>query len=150
MSPYRSSRPAIQRRSPTGSSFFRGVGRLAEPCQRADIARRVLCQHTIRPAASGARAAVFDGSERNDHLLALVAVVEIGNRAPAYEAFGQVIGHVLDPREPEPFKRLQQLRPDALQRLDFGEQRIESLGAHDASATITVASLRVVPAQACG
>ena len=130
--------------------LFRGIGRFAEPRQRADITGCVLRQHPVRPPASGARRAVFDGGQRDDHLLALARRIEIGNRAAADEAFGQVISHVLDPRQTQLLQRLHQLRPDTFERFDFGEQRIESLGAHGLLAITPATSLRVVPAQACG
>ena len=112
--------------------FLGGIGRFAEPAQRADIACPVLRQHPVRPAAAGTRGAVLDRGENDDHLLALARGFQIGNRAAADEAFGQVIGEILDPRQAELLERLHQLRPDAFERLDFGKQRIESLGAHRA------------------
>ena len=111
--------------------LFRAIGCPAEPCQRADIANRILRQHPVRPTAPSPRGAVFDGSERNNHLLALAAGIEIGNRLAADEPFGQVVRDILHPRQAELFERLHQLRPDAFQRRDFGEQRVESLGAHE-------------------
>jgi hypothetical protein len=39
--------------------------------------------------------------------------------------------NVDDPLEPEPLQGLGKLRPDALQRLHFGEQRVEDVGAHN-------------------
>ena len=73
---------------------------------------------------------MFNRGERDYHLLTLARLIEIGNRMAADEAFGQVIGEILEPRQAELLERLHQLRPDAFERLDFGEQGIESLGAH--------------------
>ena len=44
----------------------------------------------------------------------------------------QMIGKIDRPREVEPGQRLGDARPNALQRLDFGEQGIEDVGPHRA------------------
>ena len=49
--------------------------------------------------------------------------------------------------EVEPLQRLGELRPDALQRLDLGEQRIEDFGAHGLSLArlVTAADRPIAP-----
>ena len=64
---------------------------------------------TLRPSSAGARGRRFDPFDR---------------------ACRQVVEQVDDARQVELFEQLRDLRPDALQRLHLGEQRIEDFGAH--------------------
>ena len=109
--------------------LLRSVGGAPEIGDGADIADRVLRQHPIRPALA-ARGAMFGRGERDDNLLALAALVQIGNHPPRHEAFGQVIGDVLDPFEPQLRQRLGQLGADPVERGAFREQGIEDIRAH--------------------
>ena len=67
----------------------------------------------------------------DDDLFALPRLVEIVDRAPGHEPFGQVIGDVAHTGEPELAQRLLQFRPDPVECRGFGEQRGENVGTHD-------------------
>ena len=87
--------------------------------------------------AGGAADAVDHGRtgylvEREDEEALATRLIEVLDRAARHEAVGQVIGDVADPGEPQLLERLAQLRPDAFERVDLGEQRIEHVGAHGA------------------
>ena len=54
-----------------------------------------------------------------------------GARIRSIDAGRQMVEQVDDPRQVEPLQQLGDLRPDALQRLHLGEQRVEDFRAHD-------------------
>ena len=70
--------------------LLRGVARLAEVDERADVAFGVLRQHPVRGAVVGAGAVLGHGQRHHD-LLADVGFVEIGHRAALHEPVGQMI-----------------------------------------------------------
>ncbi len=103
--------------------------RIAAEIDQSDmVADRILGDHPRGPA-SGARAIAGRG-ERDDDLLARAGLIGIVDAPTADEAGGQMIGHVLDPRNAQPRERLLQADADALEALDLGECGVEYIGAH--------------------
>jgi len=117
-----------------GQLLLRGERGAAKEGQRADIADPVLREHAVRPAIA-ARGAMFGRGQRDDDLLAFDRIVERFDRAPRHEAFGQMIGYVLDPRQAQLFERPAQLGTYAIQRVCLDKERIESFGPHWRSLT---------------
>jgi len=104
--------------------------RIAEISERHIIAariHRVDAHGTARPR----RLPVFARSERDGDDAAHICGIEPLHALAVDPAGREVKQQVDDAREAEPLQRLHQLRPDPLQNLHFGEERVEQLRAHD-------------------
>ena len=112
-----------------GKLLLRGVGSAAEIGQREHVAERILRQHAIGRARRSAPAMLGHG-QLDDDLLALARLVHILHCAARHEAFRKMVIEVAHPRQAELVERLLQLGAHAVERLAFGEQRVEDIGAH--------------------
>ncbi len=112
-----------------GQLLLRGIGRAPEIGERHHVARRILRQHAVGRTRVAA-AAMFADRQFHDDLLALAAIVDIVDRTPRHEPFGQVVGDIAHPRQAELVERLLQLGAHPFERLGLGKQRIEDIRAH--------------------
>jgi hypothetical protein len=101
----------------------------AEINEADDVACAVGRLHPERPAP--ARLAILGRRQRHGDDAAGIGLIQLVHRLPIDPADGQVEQHVDDSRQAELAQRTGQRGADAFQRLDFGEQRIENIGAHD-------------------
>jgi hypothetical protein len=93
------------------------------------VAVGIRCENSRRPA-SGAVLASQGGRELEDDVAAKKRGARSGCVHPFDRAGRQVIKHVDDAGQVDPLERPRDLRPDTLQHLDFGEERIEDIRAH--------------------
>jgi hypothetical protein len=94
------------------------------------IAAAILGMDAQRRAGTARLAVIACGEFDADHP-ADIRLVEPVDPLAVDPADRNVKQQVDDAGEAELGERLHQLRPDALQRLDLGEQRVEDVRAHD-------------------
>ena len=126
---------------PQRQQLLRPAG-IASEIDEADIvASRVGRVHAKGRAAAPALA-IVDRLERYGDHLAHVRHVQPFDAAAVDEARRQMERDVHGARQPQPFERPGDPRPDAFQRGHLGEQRIEYLGPHARSLAARTATRR--------
>ncbi len=107
----------------------RPAGVAAKIDARDNIARTILTDHPEWRARRPPPLIAGRGQNNPDHPAGLGGIQALDQLA-LHPAQWQVEGKIDRTQQAKPGQRLQQCRTDALQRLDFGKERIEYLGSH--------------------
>ena len=102
----------------------------AEIDERDAVPGRVLRPHARRAARGGRDAVLLHGQRDGDHP-PRIRHHQFVPRETVDMAGRQMKGDIDHARDAQAFERLGEAGPDAFQRRDLGEQRIEDIGTHD-------------------
>jgi len=107
-----------------------GPARRSPEEDKADRIARRIPRHHARWCARAAGHPILRRRDRHRDDPADILLVERGNRLAVDPSGRQMEQQIDRPRQPEAGQGLGQLRTDAFQRFDLGEQRIENIGPH--------------------